>query len=101
MDAEDWGAHEHVLHAKIVPVRAREYGIPILRVASSGISQLATADGTVVAEAPFPGQGEHVAGTLSMTGASHIPPDRYLALPAVVAVALVLVRMRIGRGRAG
>src|SRR5579863_4086976 len=35
MDAQDWGAAEHRLHARIAPVRAREYGIPIFRLASS------------------------------------------------------------------
>lgn len=97
MDAEDWGAHEHVLHAKIVPVRAREYGIPILRVASSGVSQLVDSDGTVIASAPFPGQGEQVAGTLAFSSKGRAPADRYLALPAFVAVGLGLVCVAVRR----
>ena len=39
MDVADWGRHQHELHARVAPVRAAEYGIPIFRVASSGISQ--------------------------------------------------------------
>ena len=38
-DSVAWGAHQHVLHSRVTPIRAREYGIPIFRVASSGISQ--------------------------------------------------------------
>ncbi|MFO1499391.1 MAG: nitrilase-related carbon-nitrogen hydrolase [Verrucomicrobiota bacterium] len=34
MDVADWGEHEHHLHARVAPVRAAEYGIPIFRVAS-------------------------------------------------------------------
>ena len=40
MDMVDWGQAQHELHARIAPVRATEYGLPIFRVASSGISQL-------------------------------------------------------------
>src|SRR6202012_354920 len=39
MDVEEWGRHEHKLHALVAPVRAAEYGVPIFRLASSGISQ--------------------------------------------------------------
>jgi apolipoprotein N-acyltransferase len=83
MDAEDWGAHEHWLHAKIAPIRAREYGVPIFRLASSGISQSVNADGQVIASAPFPGQGERLVTQMSMSGHGHLPLDRYLSLPAV------------------
>ena len=39
MDLAEWGAHQHRLNARIAPIRAAEYGIPIFRLASSGISQ--------------------------------------------------------------
>lgn len=86
MDAEDWGDHEHRLHAKVAPVRAREYGIPIFRLGSSGISQLVDRDGSVVASAPFPGQGQRLKGRLQFAQPGRLPVDRYLALPAVGAV---------------
>jgi len=89
MDAEDWGEHEHRLHAKVAPVRAREYGIPIIRLASSGISQLVDSHGRVTGTAPYPGSGERVVGRLSVGAAGRLPLDRYVALPAVVAVALL------------
>ena len=47
MDVSDWGRHQHELHARVAPVRAAEYGIPIFRVASSGISQAVTHRGKV------------------------------------------------------
>jgi apolipoprotein N-acyltransferase len=91
MDAESWGGHEHLLHAKVPPVRAREYGIPIFRVASSGISQLVDRQGLVTASAGFPGQGERLAGRLMMGRAGSRPLDRFLAPIAVAAVAGLLL----------
>lgn len=43
MDVSEWGRHEHELHTRVAPVRAAEYGVPIFRLASSGISQAVTA----------------------------------------------------------
>src|SRR5262249_28417076 len=86
---EDWGEHEHRLHAKVAPVRAREYSIPVFRLASSGISQFVDRHGRVVATAPHPGPGERLIGRLPVGAAGRLPLDRYAALPAVVAMALV------------
>ena len=58
MDVADWGQHQHELHARVAPMRAAEYGIPIFRVASSGISQGAGRSGHVQSSASFPGDGE-------------------------------------------
>ncbi len=91
MDAEDWGEHEHRLHAKVAPVRAREYGVPIFRLASSGISQIVDRHGRVVASAPFPGRQERLTGRLAIGNHGLLPPDRYLALPAVTAVGGLLI----------
>ncbi len=79
MDAEDWGAYEHQrLHARIAPTRAAEYGIPVVRVCSSGVSQIVDRRGRIVASAGFPGQGEMLAADIWMDGAGRIPLDRYL-----------------------
>ena len=64
MDVESWGRHEHHLNARLAPVRAAEYRLPVLRVASSGISQLIDARGRVTASAPTPGPGEILAGEM-------------------------------------
>ncbi|MGE5190855.1 MAG: nitrilase-related carbon-nitrogen hydrolase [Deltaproteobacteria bacterium] len=100
MDAEDWGEHEHRLHARVAPVRAREYGIPIFRLASSGISQFVDRDGRVIAAAPFPGQGERLIGSLAFSGPGKLPIDRYVALPAVVVVAMLIGYLALFRLRA-
>jgi len=100
MDAEDWGEHEHRLHGKVAPVRAREYGIPIFRLASSGISQLVDRNGRVTATAPYPGPGERLTGRLQLGTAGRLPIDRYLALPAVIAVATLIAWLAIFRIRA-
>jgi apolipoprotein N-acyltransferase len=97
MDAEDWGEHEHRLHAKVAPVRAREYGTPIFRLASSGISQLVDRQGRVIATAPYPGQGERLIGRLPVGAAGRLPLDRYVALPAVIAAAMLVTYLGLCR----
>jgi len=86
MDVAFWGRREHELDARVTPVRAAEYGLPIFRVASSGISQLVNAAGEVQAQAPFPGEGEMIGGELALAAAGRLPLDRWLA-PLCVGVA--------------
>jgi len=90
MDLETWGAHEHGLNARMAVIRAAEYGVPMFRVASSGISQLIDRTGRQTATAPFPGQGEVLAGTLVLPASGGaVPPDAWLA-PACTWVTLAL-----------
>lgn len=86
MDVTDWGAHQHRLNARITRIRAAEYGLPVFRVASSGLSQVTDAQGRLRATAGFPGQGEVVAGELAWPAmhAATLPLDRYLAWPALL-----------------
>lgn len=79
MDVQDWGQEQHDLHARVAPMRSMEYGLPIVRLASSGVSQLTTPEGVVEAEAPFPGQHRILSGRLKLSGAGVIPVDRFLA----------------------
>jgi apolipoprotein N-acyltransferase len=79
MDVEFWSRHEHELHTRVAPVRAAEYGIPIFRLASSGISQAVSEDGSVVAQAPMPGIGAFLAANLRLPSHGSLPLDRYLA----------------------
>jgi apolipoprotein N-acyltransferase len=94
MDVEDWGKRQHELHARIAPVRAAEYRIPIFRLASSGISQAIDSDGQVLASAPCPGSGAMIAANLPLRGSGRLPLDRWLAplssaVTAIVVLALV------------
>jgi apolipoprotein N-acyltransferase len=91
MDLVDWGRAQHELHARIAPARATEYGLPIFRLASSGISQVVDSAGRVTATAPFPGDGAAVAGTLELRGAGSRPLDRWLAPLAVGVTALLTI----------
>ncbi|HVV73814.1 MAG TPA: nitrilase-related carbon-nitrogen hydrolase [Verrucomicrobiae bacterium] len=84
MDVADWGIRQHRLHARVAPLRAAEYGIPIFRVASSGISQLVDSSGRVTAEAPCPGEGSIIAGRLELKPPGGLPLDRWLAPGATV-----------------
>jgi apolipoprotein N-acyltransferase len=87
MDVADWGRHQHELHARVAPVRAAEYGIPIFRLASSGISQGVDRMGMVRASAPFEGEGEMLFLGVNLRPDRHgsLPLDRWLA-PLCVAV---------------
>lgn len=96
MDREDWGAAEHVLSARLGATRAAEYGLPVFRLASSGISQIIQSDGTVAAAGSFPGQGETVAGVLKLGSPGHLPLDRWLAWPCVVAAGIALLWLMVG-----
>ena len=92
MDVVDWGRHQHELHARVAPVRAAEYGIPIFRVASSGISQGVNWKGGVQASAPFEGEGEILFFGARLTPGlkGSLPLDRWLA-PFCVVVTGVFV----------
>ncbi|HVT80670.1 MAG TPA: nitrilase-related carbon-nitrogen hydrolase, partial [Phycisphaerae bacterium] len=82
MDAEKWGPYEHNLHARIAPLRALEYHVPIVRVGSSGISQFVGAGGETLASAPFPGQGEMLAAQIPYyphANPHSLPLDRRVA----------------------
>jgi predicted amidohydrolase len=90
MDVVDWGLAQHRLHARVAPVRAAEYGIPIFRLASSGISQLVECSGQVSAAASCPGEGSVLNGTLVLGPPGHMPFDRWLAPFATAATVLLL-----------
>jgi len=100
MDVMEWGRSQHELHARITPVRAAEYGIPIFRLASSGISQCADRTGRVLQTAPCPGDGATLLGTLDIAGAGKLPLDRWLA-PFATGVTAVLVIGLLGWQRFG
>jgi apolipoprotein N-acyltransferase len=91
MDMMDWGEAQHRLHARVAPVRAAEYGIPIFRLASSGISQWADRNGRVVADTPCPRDGAVLMAELPLAEAGRLPLDRWLASLAVGVTGALLV----------
>jgi apolipoprotein N-acyltransferase len=86
MDVSDWGEAEHRLHARIGPWRAAEYGVPVCRLCSSGISQMVDAQGRIVASAPFPGPNAILSAQLALPKQGRIPLDRWVARLAVLVV---------------
>jgi apolipoprotein N-acyltransferase len=90
MDVMEWGGHQHRLHARIAPVRAAEYGVPIFRLASSGISQIVDRRGIARASAGIGGGEEIIAGTLDLGTSGRRPFDRFLA-PLSVAITSLLM----------
>ena len=91
MDVVDWGKSQHEMHARVAPVRASEYGIPVLRVASSGISQLVDERGDVQAAAPCPGEGATLSGILNLRQPGRLPLDRWLAPFCTAVTAMVIL----------
>jgi apolipoprotein N-acyltransferase len=97
MDVSDWGLRQHQLHSLVAPVRAAEYGIPIFRLASSGISQAVRGDGTVAATAPFPGDESMLSATLELPARGTVPLDRGLAPLSVGVTAALLIALAVVR----
>jgi apolipoprotein N-acyltransferase len=100
MDVADWGKRQHEQHARVGPVRAAEYHVPIFRLASSGISQAISSTGALLASAPFPGQGAMIFANLSLRGSGRVPYDRWLALVCVAGSAVLLAALFVPRRRA-
>jgi apolipoprotein N-acyltransferase len=91
MDVEDWGERQHRLHARVAPIRAAEYRVPIFRLCSSGLSQAANHYGTVLASSPFPGQGKTLEATLGLPRRGTLPIDRVLVWPCVAVCMAVFI----------
>jgi len=103
-DHEDWGRHEHELHFRIAPVRAAEYGLPIFRLASSGISQAVAGNGQILARTSFPGSLDILSAQLRLPPGGSLPFDRILApactsVTAVVLAVLLFVAARNRRAK--
>lgn len=80
MDLETWGEAQHRLNARMSRLRVLEYGVPLFRVASSGISQVLNERGELLASAPFPGPGARLAAELPLRrGGGRVPWDSVLA----------------------
>jgi apolipoprotein N-acyltransferase len=96
MDVEEWGRHEHELHSRVAPVRAAEYGIPIFRLASSGISQAVAGGGFVTAKTSVPGSGEILSAQLRLPRQGSVPLDRVLAPVCTGITAIVFAWLLFG-----
>jgi apolipoprotein N-acyltransferase len=99
MDVEGWGRHQHELHSRVAPVRAAEYGVPIFRLASSGISQAVTGGGNVVAQAPLLGNGEILSAQLRLPRHGSLPLDRWLAPLCTVMTGMILAWLLFVAGK--
>lgn len=93
LDEIGWGLAQHRLHGRVAPARAAEFGLPVVRIASSGISQIVAADGRVTASAPFSEDVVAVAGEITLAGVGRRPADRWLAPACVAATGLLLLAL--------
>ncbi len=83
-------------------MRAAEYGVPIFRLASSGISQAVIGGGYVMTQTSIPGVGEILSADLRLPECGSRPVDRFLApfcvgLTGVILIALVILSWKDGR----
>jgi len=103
MDVAEWGAQEHASNARVAPVRAAEYGVPIFRLASSGISEAVNDHGKIIARTTFPGPGEMLFAAFHLPSKATLPHDRWFAPLCVLVTALLglflVLEPRIKRGR--
>jgi apolipoprotein N-acyltransferase len=97
MDLTGWGEYERrMLHGRMAPVRSAEYGIPTFSVWSSGVSQLTDRFGRIIETAPYPGQGEMIAGPMDLRDPGRVPPDRLLATAAMVGTGAFILYLLVG-----
>ena len=94
MDVSEWGRHQHELHSRVAPVRAAEYGLPIFRLASSGISQAVQANGEVTAQTHVGGIDEVLSANLTPARHPRMPWDRVLA-PLCLCFTVVILVLRL------
>ena len=80
MDVLEWGETEHRWNAFQANLRSSEYHLPVVRVASSGISQYLPVNGQAAVTTAI-GEGHHLYCDLRIPPAAsgHIPWDRYAA----------------------
>lgn len=95
MDAIHWGESQHHLHERVGPTKAVEYGIPLFKVSSSGISQFINENGKILASAPFPGQGETLSARLPIRQTGSKPFDRNPLLIFPLFLALIIISRKL------
>ncbi len=78
LDELHWGESQHKLHARVSPMRAAEYQVPIVRVGACGISQAVEINGRLIASTQFPGKEGTIYAKLQIPTSNRIPWDRYL-----------------------
>jgi apolipoprotein N-acyltransferase len=93
MDVVEWGDYQHRLHARVAPIHAAEFGVPIFRLCSSGISQAVVPFGPVVSTAPFPGEGAIISAVLKPVHSETVtvPLDHHIAPMAVIGTGMLVI----------
>ena len=94
MDAMHWGESQHLLHERVGPIKAVEYRLPLFKVSSSGISQFINKNGKILADAPYPGQGETLSARLPIKSAGSLPLDRK---PLILLVLFLGLNIFVGK----
>jgi apolipoprotein N-acyltransferase len=90
MDVAEWGERQHRLHGRVAPMRAAEFGLPIFRLCSSGISQAVDRSGSITATAPYPGEKTFLSASIILNGPGRMPLDHWLG-PLAVGITAALI----------
>ncbi|MES2709644.1 MAG: carbon-nitrogen hydrolase family protein [Verrucomicrobiota bacterium] len=90
MDVIQWGPYQHELSARLAATRAAEYGVPVFRLASSGVSVVHDSRGRLEAKGSVPGQGEIISAVIRLSDHARRPWDRLPARISVVASAFLV-----------
>jgi apolipoprotein N-acyltransferase len=92
MDVVEWGLQQHELHARVAPVRAAEYGVPLFRLASSGFSQALDPHGRVLERTRFAAEWASISQRMILAKPGSLPLDRWLApLCVVISAAVIMI----------
>ena len=100
---DEWFGNSAALyqHAAMAPFRAVENGVPLLRCANTGLTEIIAPDGRVTASAPVFHPFVLVAPVPAASGAGATPYDRLGDWPgALAALAAAVLALRRGRARA-
>lgn len=100
MDAEDWGETEHVQHAAMTPLRAVEHRRWVVRVASSGISQVVDPYGRVHRATPIGRPAVLTADVALMSGLTYYARFGWLLPHVCLGLAVLLLIVAAARERA-
>jgi apolipoprotein N-acyltransferase len=91
MDVVEWGVQQHELHARVAPVRAAEYCVPLFRLASSGFSQALDQHGKILESTRFAEEWASISQRMILAEPGSLPLDRWIAPLCVLISAAVIM----------
>jgi apolipoprotein N-acyltransferase len=91
MDPEFWGEYQHTLHSRIPICRSVEYHVPVVRVASSGVSLITDRHGRILSSAAYARNAAMVSARPGQAKHTTLPVDRWLGPACTIATVLLMI----------